>query len=447
MIQKKFTHFVIRFCIVVIGFVISLNSVALFAQGIKPTNGIGLEVSRVTKDGQARETTEDTSNNWSFADTLNLDDLIRYRWSSVALNVKYKDNPDSSGGYLKVYSGDDSKPENLVLDYGSSPLALTSISGKIKDGPNKLVFVYIDKTGLPAVPATKVTFAFNFKKISTKPKITIVSPTPDALFTKGVSKDITIGLQNFALENTDSNNSNKGKLNLYYNEVIPANFLSSFSSSKQIDDTKSEVTFSSKSIDLEKIPDSLTTKLIFVLTKTNGDLLDTREEVQVKTNYQNKLDVGIPRVTILEPKNDRTDLSVSGSEIFLIGIENFELLKERTSGINDGKSGYLQIFIDDAPYKILWPEKSFSLSQIGYVDQLEGRKTVKVQLVNRDFSKLDIDASDSRNIIFTPEKTQNSDDTATQKDSGVKNSNWRVIIIIFTVALIVGGIAILITKG
>lgn len=419
---------------------------SVLAQTSSEGNSIGLEITRVTKDGQVKDTKKESSTSWSFNEDLNLDDFIRYRWNTVALDLKYKDKPDTSGGYLKIYIDDDSNQTNLIGEYGSSPLPLSSISSKLKDGSNKLLFVYIDKTGQPANPQTKVFFSFNFKNISTKPKINIISPLPDTLLAKGVIKDCVIDLQNFSLENTDTGNPVKGKLNLYYNEVSTANFIATFSSSTNVDD-KAQLKFSTKDIQLDKIPDNLATKLIFVLTKTNGDLLDTRAEVQVKTNYQNQINVGIPKVTILEPKNDRTDLSVTGNQVFLIGIDNFELLKERSKNSNDGKSGYLQVLIDDAPYKILWPEKSFSLNDIGYIDQIEGRKTVKVQLVNKDFSKLDIEATDSRNIIYVPDKKSaiqtNQDDT----ESGIKNSNWRVIIIILTVVLIIGGISILITKG
>jgi hypothetical protein len=447
MMRSVFTKIVFSFCIICLCLFGGLGSLVAYAQTGTATNAIGLEIARITVGDQTKDTVQDTANNWSTTNELTLDDLIRYRWNTVALDLKYKENPSSSGGYLKIYLTDDSKPENLIAEYGSSPLAVSTIAPKLKEGTNRLLFVYIDKTGQPAVPQTKVSFTFPFKNISTKPKINIISPTPDTLFAKGVLKDMVVDLQNFSLENTDTNNPNKGKMNLYYNQVNPTNFIASFSSSIQVEDNKAQVKFSTKDLDLSKIPDSLTTKLIFALTKTNGDLLDTRAEVQVKTNYQNQIDVGIPKVTILEPKNDRTDLSVTGSQVFLIGVENFNLLRERTSGPNDGKSGYLQIFIDDAPFKILWPEKSFTLNDIGYVDKTEGRKTVKVQLVNKDFSKLDIEATDSRNIIYIPDKKTDGTDTAVEKDSGIKNSNWRTIIIILTVALIIGGIAILITKG
>jgi hypothetical protein len=434
------------FCCLLFSNTYTLSTLAQ-SQAQAEINTIGLEITRVTRDGQVKDTKKESPNSWSFAEELNLDDLIRYRWNTVALDLKYKDKPDISGGYLKIYINDDSSPTNLIGEYGSSPLSLSAISSKLKDGPNKLVFVYIDKTGQPAISQTKVSFSFNFKNITTKPKITILSPTPDTLLAKGVIKDFVLDLQNYSLENTDTGNPIKGKINLYYNEVSNANFIATFSNSQPTDDNKSQLKSSTKDIGLDKIPDSLTTKLIFVLTKTNGDLLDTRAEVQVKTNYQNQINVGIPKVTILEPKNDRTDLSVTGSQVFLIGIDNFELLKERSKTANDGKSGYLQVLIDDTPYKILWPEKSFSLNDIGYIDQTEGRKTVKVQLVNKDFSKLDIESTDSRNIIYIPDKKPITNPNQDDPESGIKNSNWRVIIIILTVVLIIGGISILITKG
>ncbi|MBC7471854.1 MAG: hypothetical protein H7196_01110 [candidate division SR1 bacterium] len=447
MILKIVNTWIISFSLFCISFSSGIYNINILAQTSSEGNAIGLEITRVTKDGQVRETKKDSLVSWSFSEDLNLDDLIRYRWNTVALDLKYKDKPDTSGGYLRIYANDDLNQANLIGEFGSSPLSISTISPKLKEGPNKLLFVYIDKTGQPANPQTKVSFNFNFKNISIKPKITIISPLPDTLLAKGVVKDFVLDIQNFSLENVDTGNPIKGKLNLYYNEVNTANFIASFSSSSQMDDNKAQLKFSTKDYQLDKIPDSLTSKLIFLLTKTNGDLLDTRGEVQVKTNYQNQINVGIPKVTILEPKNDRTDLSVTGNQVFLIGIDNFELLKERTKSANDGKSGYLQILIDDAPYKILWPEKSFSLNDIGYIDQIEGRKTVKVQLVNKDFSKLDIEATDSRNIIYVPDKKSSIKTNQDDGESGIKNSNWRIIIIILTVVLIIGGISILITKG
>jgi hypothetical protein len=444
MILKIARNLLIAVCILLFGLIPVFN---VLAQTPADTNSIGLEIVRVTKDGQVKDTKKESSTSWSFSEELNLDDLIRYRWNTVALDTKYKEKPDSSGGYLKLYNTDDSRPENLITEIGSSPLSLSTIGSKLKDGPNKLMFVYIDKTGQPGNPKTAVTFSFNFKNVSVKPKITIVSPSPDTLLAKGVIKDFIVDLQNFSLEGADTQNPIKGKLNLYYNEVIPTNFISTFSSSVQLDDTKSQVKFSTKNIQFDKVPDSLTTKLIFVLTKTNGDLLDTKSEVQVKTNFQNQIDVGVPRVTIAEPKSDRSDLTVTGSQVFSINVDNFELLKERAKTPNDGKSGYLQIFIDDAPYKIFWPEKSFTLNDIGYIDKTEGRRTVKVQLVNKDFSKLDIEATDSRNIIYVPDKKGESENATADPDSGIKNNNWRAVIIILTIVLIVGGISILITKG
>jgi hypothetical protein len=286
MMLKIAKTMILGFSILLLSLFSGTNTFSVMAQTQAESNVIGLEITRVTRDGQVKETKKDGPNSWSFVEELNLDDLIRYRWNTVALDLKYKDKPDNSGGYLKIYANDDSNPANLVAEYGSSPLALSTISSKLKEGPNKLLFVYIDKTGLPALPQTKVSFAFNFKNITTKPKITIVSPTPDTLLTKGAVRDFVIDLQNFSLENTDTNNPIKGKLNLYHNEVGTSNFIATFSDSKQLEDNKAQVKFSSKGIDFDKIPDNLATKLIFVLTKTNGDLLDTRGEVQVKTNYQ-----------------------------------------------------------------------------------------------------------------------------------------------------------------
>jgi hypothetical protein len=421
-------------------------SLSLFAQTPPPANPIDLQISRVTVGDQTQNTVQKSPNIWSFDGEMTLDDSIRYRWANVALDTKYKEKPQKQSGYLKVYKQDDSKEENLILEVGSSPLPIAKIAPKITAGENTILFVYIDSTGAPANPATKVSFTFRFKNITSKPQISIESPKPDIVLAQGVNKEFIINIQNFSLEAIGGVDARKGKMNLYANDTQPTSFIATLNTSTQIDERTAQVRFFSKDIDFAKIGDNMATKLIFVLTKADGTLLDTRAELVVKTNYKNQLDVGLPKVTILEPKGDRSDLSFTGSDTFVLQVDNFQLLKERKSGAIDGKSGYIQIFVDDAPYKIVWGETKFSLNEIGFLDQSEGRKTVKVQLVNTDFTKLDVPATDSREIIYVPER-QNSLAQNPTNSEGIRNSNWRTIIVVLTIALIIGGITVLITKG
>jgi hypothetical protein len=420
----------------------------VWAQTSSPSP-LDLELVRVQKGADVKDTKLVSPQNWSTDEVLNLDDTIRYRWKNVVLDEKYKSSPTPNAGYLRVYKDDETKPENFLSDNGSSPFPLSKLAGKLKDGDQKLIFLYVDSTGNP-VPTTKSTISFKFQGVSTKPTIKILSPEPGSLFAKQLLREFNIELNNITLDLSDSPQQQKGKVSLYFNEVKPENFLSTFSRSVELDEKKAFLKFdtSDLSINWERIPDSLNTKLIFVLTKVNGESLGSEQVLEVKTNYQNQINLGLPRVTIIEPKQDRSDITTTGDQKFIIGIENFELLSERSDKSKDGKSGYLQILVDDAPYKILWGQKIFSLNEIGYSSDEEGRRTVKVQLVNTDFTKLDSPTSDSREIIYKPSaKSTQTNQNVNEEDATIASNSWRTIIIVLTIILIVGGIAIIITKG
>jgi hypothetical protein len=405
------------------------------------TNPISLKISKVVKNQKDEVTQQTTTNVWAYDGELGIDDAIKYGWSGVDLNTKYKEKPAKSGGYLKIYADDDSTENNLILDYGTSPLPINKLTAKLKDGDNKLLFVFIDST---AKPAAKVVFTFKFKAASTAPKIEILQPGPSSVLAKGIDQNFILKLTNFSLEATPSNQPNKGKLNVYYNEVKAGqNLLQTLNFSKDLGNNTAEVTFNTKNVDLAKlkIPDSTTSKIIFVLTKSGGEILPYSAESIVQTNYNNSLDVGFPRVTIVEPRKDRSDLQIDGERKFILKVDNFTVLPERKDGANEAKAGYLQIFVDETPRKIVFPKTEFSLNELGITDLSEGKKTVRVQLVNKDFTKTVPEATDSVDIIYTT-KTDTKDLTPQ-----VQNNNWRVVIVILTVVLVIGGIAVLITKG
>jgi hypothetical protein len=415
-----------------------------------PPSPLDLELVRVQKGTEVKDTKLVSPQNWSTDEVLNLDDTIRYRWKNVVLDEKYKSAPTPNAGYIRVYKDDDTKPENFLADNGSSPFPLSKIAGKLQDGDQKLIFLYVDSTGNP-VPNTKSTITFKFQGISTKPSMKILSPEPGSLFAKNLSREFNIELNNIALDVTETPQQQKGKVSLYFNEVKPENFLSTFSRSTDLPDKKALLKFdtSDSSINWERIPDALNTKLIFVLTKVNGESFGSDQVLEIKTNYEDKINFGLPKISILEPKSDRSDISTTGEQKFIVNVENFELLGERSDKQKDGKAGYLQIFVDDAPYKIVWGQKTFSLNEIGYTSEEEGRRTVKVQLVNTDFTKLDSPATDTREIIYKPNTNKSAQNTSNtnDEDAAVASNSWRTIIIVLTIILIVGGIAIIITKG
>jgi hypothetical protein len=419
-----------------------------FAMGLLPAqaqtsiNAINLSFPRVTKDGQTQNTTSDNRNNWKFDGELNLDDQIRYSWNAVSLDTACKSSPKRACGYLRVYINDDASQDNFITELGASPLTISSLQAKLKEGLVKLLFVYIDSNN-PGDTSTKVAFSFNFKNLTTKPQVRIISPTDGVVLAKGINRDFILELSNFQLESTDSKQQGRGKLNIYYNETKPSNLVSTLSSSISGSDNKAQVKFNTKDVDFSKIPDSLSTRLIFALTRTNGELLEARAETLVKTNYGGGVNVGMPKVTITEPRKDRTNLVVDGNQRFILQIENFQILSDFNQGANEEGKGYLQIFIDDEPIKTLWGKNDFSLNDIGATDLSGGRKTVKVQLVNKDFTKLIPESSDTVDVIYTP--SQSSDNLT--GETQVQNNTWRIVIVILTVVLVIGGIAVLITKG
>lgn len=405
------------------------------------TNPISLAISKVTRNGQAENTKKDGVNNFVYENELNLDDDIRYGWLGTDLNLKYKTTPAIGGGYLKIYLNDDSSEANLITEYGTSPLPVSALKSKLVEGQNKILFVYVDSTNRFASQPTKVAFTFKFKKASNLPNIQVLEPTPNSVIGRGADKDISIQLTNFELENSDSRLPNRGKLNVYANTVLDQNRLGIFSVSQNVQGNI-YVRFNTRDLETSRIPDGLATQLIFNLTKTDGTLLNFQNTLQVRSNYNGSLDVGLPRVTITEPRKDRTNLTVDGNQKFIVQVDNFTILTETSKEANEDTKGYLQIYVDNKPLKILWPKNTFTLNEIGLNDVAEGRKTVKVQLVNKNYTKLSPEASDSLEIIFAPKFNENLNNSPQ-----VENQSWRIVLVIVTVVLVVGGISVLITRG
>lgn len=424
---------------------ISLNAEISVNGGKNP---IDLKITNVTASGVLQSTRKD-GDNWVYDGELTKDDDIRYRWAGVDLNTKYKSISASGGGYVKVYLNE-VKDANLLVDQGLDvyPLRLSTIADKLANGSNKLLFVYINSGNNTAY--NPVLFTFNFKNVSNKPVISIVKPLPNSIFMKGVEQEILLQLSNFRLASTGGTDPSIGKIKVYFNEVKVANDLGTISSGRGLGDGKFEVGLKSSDLtQLAKIPDSDQTKLIFVLTDITEKPLGIQSEVIIKTNYANSLNVGLPRVTIVEPKKDRSNLSVDGSAQFILQIENFEILKDRPVSdkvVADGKKGFLQIIINNGdksqPLQPVWGKTEFTLNEIGYVDEAEGQRNVKVQLVDVNFEILKPEATDSIDIFYTPPAKDEKKETV-----NVQNNTWRLVIIVLTVVLIIGGISILITRG
>ncbi len=415
-------------------------SISTIAQTIT-SNSINLSIPKVFRAGKDEITKNSGGDNWKYEGELTLDDSIKYGWQNTDLDIKYKTAPTKGGGYIKVYINDDSKPENLLTDYGSSPLPLNKIGDKLKTGDNTLVLVYIGSTGNPSARST---INFTFKSAITSPQIKVLSPAEGSVFTKDLDQDIALELTNFVVDNI-TDQKNHGKLNVYFNTISPSNLIGTQSSSIDKGDGKSEVKFNTKDIpNINKIPDSTESKLIFVLTNSKGENTDFKTELKVKTNYNNLVDIGLPRVTITDPRKDRSDMNINADRKFTVQIENFQVLSERVDGANENGKGYLQIIVDSTPIKVVYPKLDFTFNELGLGALPEGKKTVKIQLVNKDYTKLKPGAEDSVDVIFSP---QTSKAEVTKDSNQIQNNSWRIVIIVLTVILVLGGIAIIVTKG
>ena len=427
----------------------SFSSLSVLAQSA--ANSIDLRISKVTAGGQSFDNKLTSRNNWTFDEVpLSDGDSIRYSWTNSFLDIKNKQNPILSGGFLKIYLTDDSKEENLLLEYGQSPLPLNLFSARLSPGNNKLLFVYIDHTNKAESANTKVAFNFKYNPSTNKPKITVLEPTENAVFRKTSTKNFNIQLDNFSLAESANGNPAIGKLKVYANSIKEDNLLGSFATSKEIGPSSNLVEFNSDALSKEKLqslPDSRETKLIFVLAKTTGENLEVIAERKITTNFAETLKIESPKLTILEPRKDRTNLNVDGNTTFLLKIDNFEVLKERQDGGNEENKGYLQIFVNNQPTKTIWSNpESFTLNEIGYKDDKEGKREVMVKLVNKDFTKIDPEVVDTLSIIYQPiNATTNT--AITQTTDQPENSTLRIIVISLILVLFVGGVGVLITKG
>ena len=414
------------------------------------SNPIKLSIPFVQVGDRKIETRYVGDYNWIFDGQLTKNDLIRYSWNTAAIDLTYKTYPQAGGGWLRVYLNDDTNPLNALTDYGSSPLPVSKIADKLANGSNKIMFVFVDESNDPAKSTSKTTLSFNYNSGQVAaPKITnVAEPGENSIFTDKSIKNFKVELNNFNLETDNSKDPNKGQLRLYLNEIKDKPLVT-IKSSKPLDNNRSLAEFKSSDFDPEvKIPDQKDAKLIFALFSSSGAQVGETFSRSVIMNIGGSLkDIGLPELSITEPRADRVDLSVDGDHKFLLDVKNFNLLSQLTDGNNEEQKGYLQIYVDEQPVKTLWPKTDFTLNEIGYSSKDQGRKTVRLQLVNKDFTKLSPEVSTSVDIIYKSANSNslsNSDQNSTPQ---VENSNWRLIIIGIIAVLILGGIAILVIKG
>lgn len=412
-------------------------------------NQVNFQIPSVTKDGRRINTTRISDTRWVLDSNvkLTLDDGIRYSWVGLDLDLKYKDLPSQFGGYLKIYKDNDTTEDNFILNYGSYPsnsvgLKLSELKSKLREGENTLLFVFIGYNNLTPTPKAKVWFTFHFENTTNEATIEILKPQAGAVFAENIHQTFEIELTNFILENSENNLPGRGKMNFYYNEVTQNTLLGTIATSLE-QNGKHRVVFNSKDFsNFRNIPDNFKTRIIFVLTKSNGELLNYRQTLEVVTNFRNTLDVGLPRITILEPNRDRTNMKISGDQKFILKIDNFEISSRQEGSLNQQKKGYLQIILNNRAVELAYPKSEFSLNEIGASQFGEGPLTVKVQLVNFDFTKLNPEASDSIEVFFVPRNAKE-----TTEIQQVENNTWRLVIVGLILVLIIGSISLLVTKG
>lgn len=425
--------------ILLFNFVIGVNSQEL-------PNPISLTIPRVSIGDQRYATKSNGNNSWIYEGSLSETDYIRYGWAKKRIDLNCKTKPASNCGYIKIYLNDDSSETNLITEYGSSPIPIEALSSKLIAGLNRIMIVYVEPEATSQT--SKAVLSFNYKTAQDRPQISVLEPSNGALFL-GDKKinggvEFKVEINNFSL-GSDESNSKTGQLKVYLNE-IKGKPLFTARNSRPLGNGKELVEFTSANFDPEiTIPDSKNSTLYFVLAKSNGENLDTIASRDVITNYgQTLTDIGIPEISIEEPKNDRADLNIDGDRKFLLNVKNFEILDKLTEGGNEPGKGYLQIFINDRVIQTDWGKTDFTLDEIQYTGNVDGRQTLRVQLVNKDFTRLTPEASATVNFIYKKDIQNN---LLEEGEVNVDNTNWRFVFIGIIVLTVLVGITVLVFKG
>jgi hypothetical protein len=279
----------------------------------------------------------------------------------------------------------------------------------------------------------------------------IVEPAAGSLIGEGFDRNFKIELENFTLTSEQVSEPNFGILKVFYegNKEKP---LLEVKKNTQLDNGKALVEFSSNQFDKDVvIPDNRETKLIFQLFKANGEVTETVLDRKFITNYAGSLkDLGLPEVNIIEPQRDRVDQSVDLDRKFILEVKNFTLLDQISSGFNEEKRGYLQVLVDDVAVQTIWAKTEFTLSELAYKEVKEGKKTVKVQLVNKDFTKLVPAASSSIDIIYKPKLNVELDSKLNAKPATNWLQfpvDWSLVLVLLVSVIFIARILYIVFKG
>ncbi len=429
---------------------IVIPTVSAFAQiESQVSSNINLAITKVVKDGKDQPTEKVSANKFTFGDSLNDSDSIKYSWDNTRILTSFKNKPALCCGFINAYLDDETLESNFLFTTGSDdyPIKISKFANRLKLGKNNLILVFFDHTNKPT--SNKSTLAFEYTSMTNptqKPVITIVKPGVGAVYSKETTQNIILDIENFMLSKDSENKSeNTGKLNIYANDT--SNLLETIDTGLTISGGKLRVDFKPETIaKFTKLPDSKNTKLVFQLTSFAKAEPVAENTLEVITNFNKSTDVGLPTINITDPSKDSTLSTITEDKVFLLDYQNFVALDKEPAQNNSNpssKEGFVQIFVNNIPIVTKWSKKDFTLKEIGYISQDSGEREIKVQLVNVNYEKLSPDASDKVKVQYL----NNTVSQIKKQDVETQSSNWKIIIIVLTVILIVGGILISITKS
>jgi hypothetical protein len=447
---KNTIESILKIFILVISLVsILVPSLYISAQveGASPAN-INLAITKVVKDGKDQVTEKISAGKYSFNDSLKESDSIKYQWDGTRIMTSFKDSAALCCGYINTYIEDETNEDNYLFTTGSDdyPIKISKFANKLKSGSNTIILVYFNHTNKATSNKSSLTFDYQTNSPEGKPTITVSKPGSGAVFSKDVTQNIILDIENFTLtKDLENKSTNFGKLNIYGNDI--SNLLETIDTGISTGQTKVRVDFKPETIaKFEKLPDSKNTKLIFQLVSPNKDEPIAETSFEVITNYNKSTDLGLPSIKITEPSKDSAITTINEDRKFLIDYKDFAVLDKdptQTSANPSNKEGFLQILVNNSPIVTKWTKKEFTLKEIGYVSSENGEKEIKVQLVNANYEKLTPDASDKVKVQYVSSANTNTK----KQETETQFSNWKIVIIVLTVILIVGGILISITKS
>lgn len=403
----------------------------LLSLGSVKAQDFNLTLPKVTQSGSIKDT-EKIGEDYTFNNILTLSDSLRFAWSNIDLDLEAQTVKSPSTGYIKAYINSPID-ENFITNFASAPIKLDQFSQKLKEGNNKLYFV-LYSNGIAT--SKKFGFSFVFKATSSDPIIKIVKPNPKIILSNESKYDFQINVENFTVK-SGINISNHGKINVYIDQVSEDNLITQIVDSETIN-SNSVIKFSSNIFGdrIKKNPDSLSSKIIFLPISNTGNAYKSSEvSLEVISNYNNTLDIKQPAIEFINVNDTAT---IGRDDLIKYKISNFKTLKLDTRNSTNNNEGYLQVLINDKPHKMTYDKTEFTLSELA-PNYTQEKVNIKLQLVNTDFSQLNPIVSTNADLFIKETNPVNITDR-------IQASNWRLIIIGTTIAMILGSVLYIIFR-